>query len=399
MICNRTYNDTNIINNYNHYQFGKSKTTLSIVLKIHISKRHMLNRSAYAARAAYHCLKTITSNSVLDDTTKKNKKPLIEEVANLSLDHQKGLPQHKTTLLKHIINDKFPIEDYYHIKKLQEWPQIQFEPNVTIDFRVLNELPVVEEYLHQFNSSVEKLLVTGDSLPGEFSHQKQSNQDFWVTIKTIADRSMGLGIKHIPHDEKSGKGMFTHTTRGTLGLITYDNNTPIPFTTGNMDLLRYNLDRLDSIHATLDPTLQKNTKLLFNDFKSRLNALNENDHQKIILLNDEIQNALWNSLHCNPSYSRSISFVFTKNMQYEPLSPSEQAFADKFISLLGDKFYSLDKTGDRRLIFRAMLIAYKETIDPQVISKLEYLQKGIEIGFNIHFLQDMANFIKTGWTI
>jgi hypothetical protein len=76
----------------------------------------MLSGKAFqSARAAYHCLNILSKQEILDKTTKDNHTPLTENLVDLSLDHNKGLPQQKTAILKHITNHKFDSNSFYII--------------------------------------------------------------------------------------------------------------------------------------------------------------------------------------------------------------------------------------------------------------------------------------------
>jgi hypothetical protein len=95
------------------------------------------------------------------------------------------------------------------------------------------------------------MYATGDARPATFPHQKQSNQDLWVNVKTknsygdLIDNLIGLKHKVVPQDEKAGSGMFNHSTRGTIGLLNYDSqNNNIQMTSNpinSQDLVDYNL--------------------------------------------------------------------------------------------------------------------------------------------------------------
>lgn len=109
---------------------------------------------------------------------------------------------------------------------------------------------------------------------------------------------------------------------------------------------------------------------------------------------DEFDTYVWHNILRDPSYKKGTSFVFTTHPHYLPLDEKGQAFEKRFLFLLTDKIYHLDKTQDRRDLFRAMLIAYKETVDPKISEKLQYLN-GIKFTLSRQFFEDMALFIKS----
>ena len=368
------------------------KTTYNKVL----SRSMMQGHSSHVTRAAYYCLTTFTNSDMLNQITPKNHRPLAKRLAALSLDHETGAMQHKTAFLKHMTNHKFPVDDFMvpFVEKIES-SIVKWEPNTHSDLRILNELPILKEYHDNYHSDIEWLLCTMDVRPANFPYQKQSNQDFWCMVKTKADRSMGLGYKCVPQDAKSGMDVFRHSSRGTLGLLTYDqdgNNNQIttdPIT--KETLIDYNLDRLKSLKVVLKTdSIAKHDDLL-NDYKKLLAENPEN----IFGAHKIIQNGLWTDIQRDPSFNRSVSLIFIKQTNYEPLPPEGKAFELRFKFLLGNKLYNLDKTQDCRDIYKAMLVAYKETVDVKIAEKLYHLH-GSGITLTPQFIQDIANILKHG---
>lgn len=72
--------------------------------------------------------------------------------------------------------------------------------------------------------TVIKLSYTIDAKPGNFPHQTQTNQDFWVCLKANFTFN-NVKFRNTYQDEKSGMDMLKHSTRGSLGLLTYDSTT------------------------------------------------------------------------------------------------------------------------------------------------------------------------------
>jgi hypothetical protein len=238
-----------------NFNANTTRTTLCTIPRLtHIVKRGMLSsKSVQVARAAYYCLNSLTNPQVMDKTSKNSQTTLAESLVDLSLDHTKGVVQHKTTILKHISNHRFASDDFYAYYRTYN-PKFKWEPNTHTDIRILNELPIIHEYSTKFDYNIDWVLATADSRAASFPHQIQSNQDFWVMLSTGLNKTLNFGYKCVPQDEKSGMDMFKHTTRGSLGLLTYDqdgNNVQVSREPA-MSLIEFNTKRLRDIRQGLE---------------------------------------------------------------------------------------------------------------------------------------------------
>jgi hypothetical protein len=179
-------------------------------------------------------------------------------------------------------------------------------------------------------------------------------------------------------------------------LLTYENEGNVQVTTNavtQQNLLDHDTKMLKSLLSTMETNgVDKNFEKVLENCKSVLKDYSMSPFAR----HNAFQQILWDNVQCHPLYTRSVSFVYVKEMTYEPLSEKGNAFAAEFKSLLGNKLYNLDRGEDRQAIYKAMLIAFKNQVDPQIHRKLEYLQ-GMGIGFNTHFLHDVANLIKHGF--
>ena len=407
----------------NYYHIDRSKTFLCLIpiyMKIHTRPMMSSRGLPYAARAAYHGLVALTTKSVLDQTTPQNHTALAQELAVYSINDQAGIPQLKTTIIKHMLSNKFRLQDFYSIAQLQQYSNLmKTQPhhtgtvNLYTDSRTLNELPTILEYIKRFHSNLEWVIATGDSVASNFPFQQQSNQDFWVMVKgSLEQKNRALALKlfemgneetvHykcVPQDEKSGMDMFKRSTRGTLGYLTYDSNGVVPFTTIAVDLKNYNVNRLYSIEQALKADglwgYYKKGVLHYMDQFKNIDGTKVHD---VRMLHEELQHYLWTELQIDPLFQRSISFIFTKHVEYESSSEKALRFKTKFISLLEEQHtYNLDKRGDFRKVYCAMLRAYRETIDPDILSKIQHLQFKGKVEFNVHFLEEVAHCIKQGF--
>lgn len=144
---------------------------------------------------------------------KQNPKPLIRDFVKIALDDTTGIVQHKTAIIKHIINQKFSLSNFYEpFIDYTNLTTVKYEPNVFVDCRTLNELKSLELYMKYFGSNIIGTYATLDSRPATFFNANQTNPDFWVS----------LDGKVIYQDDKSGMDMFKHSSKGSIGIVTYD---------------------------------------------------------------------------------------------------------------------------------------------------------------------------------
>jgi hypothetical protein len=269
-------------------------------------------------------------------------------------------------------------------------------------------------YLGSFRMNIMWAMVTSDSVSGNFPYQ-QTNQDFWVMLQGNSgqvEKGLLLGLlndrdidcyKCVPHDEKSGMDMFKRSTRGTLGYLTYEGDYIVPFTGAQINLCAYNVDRVRSILQAL-----KNDNQDFyyekdlNQYLDKFKKLNPTQSKQIRCLHNELQDYLWTNIQLDPMFKRSISFIFLHEVTYEPFSEKMTHFEDRFCFYLKhdrttfseDELFNLDKIGDRRLVFNAMLKAYQETIDPDICTKIKHLQHKGDLKFDVHFSNEIASVMK-----
>lgn len=391
-----------LMKNYNLDLLKYQKTTLSLISSISVCKRYMLNprNCLSVVRTAYHCLDTLTNTDTCNKLTKNNHQHLVNDIVDLGLNHNKGVLQHKAAMLNHITNHKFSASSFYAAYK-NKYPNSKVlpEPNSTCTARVINEISVIHEYERTFYNDIEKIHATMDMVPSNFHAQKQPNADFLSYIHIIGG-GIRKAVKCVPQDEKSGMDMFKHSTSGSLGLLTYDKTTGeniqiMKNKITTLALLANDHDNLKGIRNGI-----KYDKLDENLFKNQIKdltlKLNEFTNQRPIDIHNQYQQYLWDNFQRHPNYNRSISFIFIKEVEYSSLTDTQGAFAQQFKGLLGDNLYNMDKTGDCRDIYNAMLLAYKNTVDPQVISKINYLHHEAGITMNKHFLMHIATLMKTG---
>jgi hypothetical protein len=387
------------INTFNN---SIQKKFLTITFQNHIFYRSMMSgRSFQVARAAYNCFLALSNPNTLDKIKKDDSSPLVKEAVLVSLDNNRGVLQHKTAFFKHLSTQRFPGEHVYDaFADATGAFQVKCYPNQLTDFRSLDEVGTLQEYLSKFNLDIPWIIPTHDALESNFPNQKQPRVDFWVGI----DRAMGLEFKGVYQDGKAGMDIVRHTLRGSIGLLSYNGVgeniqvTSKPITI--YDIIDSDYHKIEMIRQTLIINSGSNVINYFEDSlkscQSLCESMNKKSFQEVKLLHDQLQQILWNDFQANPAFQRSVSFIFLKDIINSPSSSNEETFSRIFSSHLTDKMYDLNKRQDFNDIFKVMLMAGKE-IDPQFIKKLEYLHNN---GVTLHskVLIVIADLIKHGIT-
>lgn len=342
-----------------------------------------------------HCLKTITQEKILDSTTPTNFKTFDESLGLLALNYSLGTPQHKRSCLSHMLNHKLNVKTLYELSKHQD-VIVTYEPEGP-SLNTITELPVAETFLDYFKKDVKNFIVTSDTITTKESWTKQSNNDYQVTITSKLDRL--LCIKRL-HDCKEGTGIFKHTTRGSLGIITFDGNNNVIQTTSNLinasTLIRYNHERLNGLEVFL-----KQEGLLHYFEKSLVSCKKHLESCKSIFdTNLVIENILWNEFQCHPKFPRSVSFVFLHKTDFDNIIPDE-----KFKNLVNHletnlsqesknaRLFNLDKRGHAKEFFTTLLKGYKKEVDPLIYEKLLHL-KNSGINLNTFFNEILHSCMK-----
>lgn len=73
------------------------------------------SKSFYAIRALFifNTAMMLSNTEMVDKINRQNTRPFVESAVDLALDHDKGALQHKTAILKHATNHKFPAHEFY----------------------------------------------------------------------------------------------------------------------------------------------------------------------------------------------------------------------------------------------------------------------------------------------
>jgi hypothetical protein len=363
---------------------GRMTTTVSNkVFYNNIFKRSMYRSNHLAAKTSFNFLEKILNPEILNKISKEDHNSFLKILFDYSFDPNNGTLQHKASLLHMIFRQKYS-SNIFNEHYLQRYPEskVDFVKNILVDFRIFSELPVVRKYEETFSKDIKQILLTNDSIKTTFEKQLQPNPDMLVTL---------MNNKSIYQDIKSGMNITKHFTRGSMSLLTFDiNKQIIPFTSEDLDLYRFNKERLESISMAL---LHDN--ITDNIFRKTLgesfNILNtEND---IFKMHPRIQDLLWNNMQCNPIYRRSVAFTFVEHQDILVSNNKYDVYKNKFISLLSDRKYDPNKIGDRKEIFRAMLRAYRE-VDNDLTKKIMHMVNETGITIDNDFLTIFAKLIK-----
>lgn len=209
-----------------------------------ITKRTMINsRCLYAARTAYNCLQALTNNAMLDQLLSDNHHVFNKEIGLLSLDTSTGIPQHKKAIVGHMLNHPFKVKEMYDLSIYKD--KISTHETIGPSSHVITALPVCEKLLDHYSTSIQHVKITSDTLPLIMEGQKQSNFDYIVTVTAkILDKAFHLtknqNIITRMQDCKDGSSILKHSTRGSLGIITFDKQgkniqtTPYPITEADL---------------------------------------------------------------------------------------------------------------------------------------------------------------------
>lgn len=362
--------------NKRHSLFNSTNYLIKSLNIYKVFKRTMISSRCYqAARAAYYIASTISKQGCLDN---RNTQPFISKVVTNTIDNNQGISQHKTTIWKHMSHQRLPGEHFYEpfIEQVPIATQIvKYEPHALADFRTINELPVLQEYLQTFHKDIVWTYSTLDSRSANFPKAQQTNPDFW----TLIDKGMGLRNARCTYqDEKSGMDMFRHSTRGSVGILYFDETgqniqmTSKPITIH--DLIANHKSNLYKLNEALkDDGLIIDSKNTFVKATKIVNDMEGKSFPEFQVLHNKLQNLLWDQLQCNPNYNRSVSFIFIKQIINTPMTEKEYTFSQAFQSQLKDNYlYDLDKKGDLREVYHAWIYAGNK-IDPYFVDKLYHL--------------------------
>lgn len=362
-------------------------------------KRTMMSsRCVSSARTLYHCYRILSNDHILEEIKNKNYKPLINEISTLSLDHTKGTPQHKEAILSRIITHKYPLNSFYEPLQKQ-YPFLVCAQDILVDNRTIKELPVAASYIEFAKHNLESLQITGDSITTNFSYNLQSNYDFLASVRCLNEKNE-VSIKICPHDEKGGNGMLKHTTRGSLGIVTYDpNNQPIltssqPFTADK--LIEFNNTRIQRIRQGLniDKKDSEPYEPIFKEINQLFEKIDSKDLNLVLNTHAKAQDFLFNSIQCNANYNRSLAFIFPVQQKQISDTPQERAFFQRYLSYLPqNRLYNLDNKRDYQMVTQAAIKAYKETVDPYIIDKLVLLEKS-GLKMSGHFLEVLSTIYQ-----
>lgn len=367
-------------------------THLAVPLTITIPKRMMLKTRCMiqAARAALNVLDTISKDTIIHSTANNVEVVLGTALGSLCLDDQKGILQQKTSLAKHMIPHKFPLMSFYdniisQYKNLSIGATPRIGSDLVVDPRSLNEVKVIEQLISRYGSGYLWIIATGDSAASFFKNQvQQSHPDVWAAIKCITMQNNIAQYNYLAYDEKSGTNMFKHSTKGTLGYITYDSEGIHSFLKDQVCLKEYNQIRITNIGQALrSDGLWKSYEIPIKEFSNEFYKTDKKDISKLCKLQENMQDFLVCNVQTNPLFQRNISMVFTQRVQFEDL-PQINDFSNRLAFYLkkceqsndlyrDDRFYDLNVIGHKKVIYKSMLCAYEDVIDPLIRKKIKYV--------------------------
>lgn len=306
-------------------------------------------------------------------------------MVDLSLDHNQGVMQNKTAVARILFGGTtFPSEEVipYAINKLN-LQRIYYEKS-QVDVRVFNEIPIIPFLADTYKDRL-WFSVTCDThnYPFKFHSKIQANVDFVIGIQSNQNIP-----KYIPHDAKAGVDCVSHTTRGYVGLISYDeHNNEIPVTSKTLDLREFNTKRLQRIETQIGKKLDK---------LMGIHRKYEDVPYYPPEINAQIQQELVKHIQYDSNFDRTVSLVETVKINSRPTSDKEKAFEFYFKSLLEGRSYNLDKIPDRQKVAKAMLQAYYKVEGTKGFDRLQHLSSQVQM--DTRFLHVLAATIKENIT-
>lgn len=326
-----------ILFSYKPYQGSFSRVCkLNKYNNFKVCVRTMISsKNIYAIRALYNAAMMLSNNEMLDKINSKDTKPFVERAVDLALDDTKGVLQQKAAILKHITNHRFPAEYFFeHFRELTRHNNVHWEPNTNIDCRTISELGTLNDYLNKFNKDIVWTLATLDQRASNFPGAKQPNVDFWVYI----DRALGLTgavAKGVYQDEKSGMDMLKHSSRGSIGSVSFDadgnNIQTMHELITEQTLAEADIRKMQMITQVAETDgYAGQFKITFREGIALCNAMKNKGFTDVAKLHNQLQDLLWEQLQCHPEFKRSISFLFIKQIVTHPASIKEEAFSRAF---------------------------------------------------------------------
>lgn len=363
----------------------RSVTYLNIRTSLGFSSKRFMHRSKQIASLnTFHLLDRLIDPLLLNQITAKDPSAFLNTVYDHCFDPNEGAIQHKYTLLHSIFRQKYDSSVYgkYYAERFPD-TKVNFVPNIPVDFRVFGELPVVRHYENNFRENIKNIVLTGDSIVTTFEKQRQTNPDMLVNINS------SYGTKGTFQDVKSG--IIKHSTAGSIGLCTYDiNGRLVPVTSREISLFDVGKKNLAHIGFGL-----KQDNIFHEPFQRALKQGNHilDTEPCEFKANSDVQNLLWREIQSHPMYKRSVAFTFTEFQTQTPIMDKYTIYQNKFTSMLSDRNYSTSSISDRREIYKAMLIAYRE-IDPEISRKINYFVNTSGIQIDNQFLHVLGGLIR-----
>lgn len=336
--------------------------------------RNMISaRCIYASRAIFHTFKAITNNDIL---TSKNDfqrtTELKKSIIDLHHDHSMGAVQHKNVVSTILLpTKKFNTND---LSPLIVGDNIEIPRDIQHDGRVFKEITAQKEMIEKYGP-FHKVYMNFDSKDIISYRQNQLRQDFVFHLYGNDD-----SIILRPMDEKAGSYMLETSSKGTIGILTYDISSGTP---ENIPILTYPVTPFHLLECD-KRNLKNLAKTLINDsiepsFSEKIwekgTVLLKNPSNKPLLeLHEAYASYVWEKVQKNPLFKRSVSTIITKQVDFKPFTKEEDQFHHDFYNLLEPRMYNLSKYGDRIHVMKAAFYAFSRH-DPDLALNLKHLHK------------------------
>ena len=281
----------------------------------------------------------------------------IYEAATLLHENFGGSPSHIKSFFLHTTRGRINSSEFAEsMQRLYNNNQITLSPNVDMDMRSPIEYTTALELVRTF-PMIKNIHLNLDT-PAEWTspYQKQANTDFTVTLEGK------WGPKKVYLDQKCGKDMYSHLTRGHVGILAYDDNGEI-IQTGPEPF------------KPLDPFIDS----LHNEYQKKLTWVTKNDNDSMseyivqpainrlraisatpgnaLEKHKEFTNVLWTDIQAHPSFKRSVSTILFKTgaVNTKLTDTQLEEFAKHFKNYLPAGTYDLSKAPQKKIVFHACI--------------------------------------------
>lgn len=344
------------------------KKTSSMVLPTISSNKQL----THIVRSSYGLINQLFAQQ--NNQNSISKYPLVENSVKFIADSAYGNNLIKSNFLSALCPKTIPI------KQIKDAFDSLYPDNI-IDFAVetLNKSPInvspsrfIPELLGIHNHSnihkefISKVLITGDTI--HVPSKSNPYPDAFLNLQS------NYGMRKVFCDFKSGNGMTKEPLKGTIGQVTYDEDTQIYVPNTEVDLLDFNKRRLDMIFRKKDDikfNLNNQEKETFNFYMQECSLLLETKYQHTVNLHNQIEKFLYN-IQSLPRLNKGISFINIVHIQTDkPIFEKELKFIQEVITFVDPTIFANPRLLNN--FIKKCFNVYKK-LNPDVIDNIKKLK-------------------------